>query len=274
MRLADIDLHATSGDTGLHRASPVAKLLGGALVLAAVIVTRDVLVVLTVSLTLVAAQTALGLPVARIVTAAAYPLFFAVVFAFSASGDPLVWALIILKATGAALIAVMLVYTTPYPQVFAPLQRVLPRLIGDSLLVTYRSFFLMADKLQRLIRAVRLRSGERSAAPWKRIPAMMSALGNLLLYGFDLAQRDYDVLRLRGYEGRFVVKRRTSASRAADAGVLAVSALLLAIALLWRLRPDLSGYSWGPATVAATALATASVVRLAYGRDREVGASS
>ena len=53
------------------------------------------------------------------------------------------------------------------------------------------------------------------------------ALGGLLLYSVDLAQRDYDVMRLRGYEGRLRVAVRASDSHLLDAAVVGGGLLLL-----------------------------------------------
>ena len=55
MPLADVDLLATSGATGLHRAHPTAKLVGFALVVATVVVAEDVQTVLITAAVLLVA---------------------------------------------------------------------------------------------------------------------------------------------------------------------------------------------------------------------------
>ena len=54
MRAADVDLVATSGTSALHRALPVAKLIGLACVLGIVVVSPDLAVLAGVALTLAA----------------------------------------------------------------------------------------------------------------------------------------------------------------------------------------------------------------------------
>jgi len=60
---------------------------------------------------------------------------------------------------GAALAMVLLIGTTSYPQLFAVLGRVLPRVVADALLMTYRTFFMLLEAMDHLITALRLRGG-------------------------------------------------------------------------------------------------------------------
>jgi energy-coupling factor transporter transmembrane protein EcfT len=140
---------------------------------------------------------------------------------------------------------VTVVMTTPYPQVFAPVQRIVPGVVGDALLMTYRTTFLLLDKFGQLVRAVRLRAGLRGNHPVRMGRATTAALGSLLLYALDLAQRDYDVMRLRGYSGRLRVPLPRSRSRSHDAALLAAAGLALAMSAAWRLGwQSLNPYSW------------------------------
>jgi energy-coupling factor transporter transmembrane protein EcfT len=170
----------------------------------------------------------------------------------------------VLKAVAAGLAAVTVVLTTPYPQIFAPVQRVVPGIVGDALLMTYRTMFLLLGKFGDLVRAVRLRSGLRGTHPVRMARATTTALGSLLLYGLDLAQRDYDVMRLRGYSGRMRVHLPRSHNRVADAYVVAAGAAALATSVAWRLAwVALNPYSWLAPVAAAALLAATAVVRVA-----------
>ncbi|MRS12862.1 MAG: hypothetical protein EG823_07295 [Actinobacteria bacterium] len=251
-----VDRSAVLGDSLLHRAAPGSKLLAAGLLLAAVVSTHDPLVTAGVALSLAGAGAALRLPLRQMLPLALYPALFALVFAFAAAPGPVTGALIVLKAVAAAMVVVTLMFATPYPQVFAPLQRILPAIVGDALLMTYRSLFILAVKLADLVRAVRLRSGVSARQPVRAAKATTRALGGLLLYSFDLAQREYDILYLRGYQGRLRVGRRRSADRTADAAAIAYSALILAVALAFARFPlDLQGYSWLVAAAGAIDLA-------------------
>lgn len=262
MDIAVVDRSAVSGDSALHGAATGAKLVAFSLVLAAVVVSTNLLVVLAIAIALLAAVAALRLPARHMLPLAAYPAVFAAVFAFASAPDALAAALIVAKAVTAALAAVTLMFTTPYPQVFAALQRVTPGLVGDTLLMTYRAIFILADKFGDLTRAVRLRAGLSKGHPVRAARATTRALGGLLLYSLDLAQREYDVLVLRGYTGRLRVAVRPSRSPAADSATLIVSLALLGVATLWRVYwIRFIDYSWIPLAVALLGLGVALVFR-------------
>jgi energy-coupling factor transporter transmembrane protein EcfT len=261
VRLASADESATLGSSPLHRADPVAKLVAFGLALTAVVVSANVLVVASVAVALLAVVFAMRLPWRPMLVLASYPAFFALLFAWAAAPDALSGALIVAKALCAALTAVLLMFTTPYPQVFAPLQRVLPQIVGDSLLMTYRSFFILLEGFARLVLAARLRAGIVSGQPVRSAKAATRALGGLVLQTVDLSQRTWDVMHLRGYERRLIVELRHGQTPVADATIVGVAAALLAVSLAWRLFwPVLNPASWAPLALACAALLTAMIV--------------
>lgn len=245
MDVAVLDRSAVSGRSHLHLAAPRAKLLAFALLLASIVVTTNLFVVLALLLVLLALVAAERLPARSMLPLAAYPAIFAAVFAFASAPDALAAALIVAKAVTAALAAVTLMFTTPYPQVFAAVQRVTPGLVGDALFMTYRAIFILADKLADLTRAIRLRAGIAGTHPVRSARATTRALGGLLLYSVDLAQREYDVLVLRGYSGRLKVAERPSLSPITDRVLVAGALALLGAATMWRVYwIALIDYSW------------------------------
>lgn len=247
MRISLIDESAARGTTPLHEASPKAKVASFVMVLTAVVTVQNALVILAVALLLAALALRWRMPAAPMLALAAYPGVFAAVFAFASAPDPLTAAAVVLKAVTAASAAVLLVFSTPYPQVFAPLQRLSPPLVGDAMLMTYRSLFLLARRFAGLVTAIRLRSGISAGHPLRAARATARALGPLLLYSFDLAQRDYDVMRLRGYERRLRAYMPPGESPALDAAVLLAGAAVLAAAVAFRVWwRALNPYSWIP----------------------------
>lgn len=245
MDIGAIDRSATRGGGPVRGAAPVTKLVAMALMLAAVIVSWNLLVLAAALALLLAAVRWGRIDMRLALTLAAYPAVFALVFAFSATSSLLDGAVLVLKAVTAALAAVTVVLSTPYPQVFAPVQRIVPGLVGDALLMTYRTTFILLEKFSRLLRASRLRAGLRLGEPVRAARATAGALGGLLLYSVDLAQRDYDVMRLRGYERRLRVSPQRSLDRRADAVLLAGAAAMLGASVLWRLgAQSLNPYTW------------------------------
>jgi len=245
VNIGSIDRSAVSDLGWLHRISPTAKLVAFALVLGAIVVTWNLFVALSLLVLLAATAASARVDLRLAFTLAAYPAVFALIFAAASAPDALTGATIVVKAVTAGLAAVTIVLTTPYPQVFAPIQRIVPAIVGDALLMTYRTTFLLLGKFGQLLRAVRLRAGIRGNHPVRMARATTAALGSLLLYALDLAQRDYDVMRLRGYSGRLRVPLQRSRSRARDAALLAAAATALAVSVAWRLQwQSLNPYSW------------------------------
>jgi len=258
VHIGRIDESATLGDSWLHRVSPASKLVALAFVLAATILTWNVLVVLGLLLALLAIAASANLRWRLLLTLAGYPALFALVFAVSAATSLLGGVVIVLKAVTAALGAVVLVLTTPYPYIFAPIQRILPVIVGDALLMTYRSLFLLLEKFGNLLTAAKLRAGLSAGHPIRTARATTRALGGLLLYALDLSQRSYDIMRVRGYQGRLRVTMPRSAAPAVDGALIAGAAALLAVSLTWRLEwAALNPYSWVVPLASALALAGA-----------------
>ncbi|MGB4592452.1 MAG: CbiQ family ECF transporter T component [Coriobacteriia bacterium] len=244
MNVTSVDSSAVLGTSALHRVSATQKLVAVGLVLASVVTVTDVFVIAGIALSMTAAAAALRLPLRRMAPFALYPMVFAAVFAFASAPGPVTALLIVLKAVTAALAVVMLMFTTPYPQVFAPLQAVTPSLVGDALLMTYRSVFILADKFSDLARAVRLRAGLSGRHPVASARATTRALGGLLLYSFDLSQREYDILRLRGYERRLRVFAKPGTAPVTATLSIMFGAIAVLTAAVFRARPSLAGYSW------------------------------
>ena len=257
-----MDTSATLGRSALHRTVPAAKLVAFALVLGSVIVSTNVLLVAAICLSLVAVTAALRLPMKPILLLAAYPGLFAALFAFAAATDLLSATLIVAKAVTAALVAVMLMFTTPYPQVFAPVQRMVPAVIADALLMTYRSLFLLLEKFSHTLTAARLRAGIVGRSPIRSAATITRSLGGVLLYSIDLSQRTHDIMHLRGYDGRLVVTPQPSVSPALDAATVTTAAAVLAAATAWRMWwPALNPYAWVPFVLSVAVLGTALAYR-------------
>jgi energy-coupling factor transporter transmembrane protein EcfT len=264
MDLRSVDVSATRATSALHRIAPVAKLVAFGLVLSSVVVSTNLLVVAAVALVLLGTALGSRLPMRPVLTLAAYPGLFAALFALAAAADPLAGALVVAKAVTAALAAVVLMFTTPYPQVFAPLQRVLPPVIGDALLMTYRSLFLLLDRAGHALTAARLRAGIVGASPVRSAKAVTRSLGGVLLYSIDLSQRTYDVMHLRGYGGRLVVSAQRTSSPAADAVLVSSAALVAGTAAFWRLAgASLAPFAWLPLAAGAIVCVAGLAVRVA-----------
>jgi hypothetical protein len=224
-------------------------------------VSWNFLVLASLALVLVAAAVSADLDLRLTLTLALYPALFAAIFAFASAPSWLGGLVIVLKAVTAALVAVTIVLTTPYPQVFAPIQSVAPGIVGDALLMTYRTFFLLLERFADVLRSIRLRSGI-GRLPLRAARMTAAALGNVLLYSIDLAQREYDVMRLRGYSGRLRIDVPSHRWTPAEVTLVVVAMGALAVSLAWRAgAAALNPYSWLVPLPALAALAAALLVR-------------
>lgn len=261
MRMGDVDTIAVLGDSALHRIGAPAKLAAFTLVLVAVLLTTNALLIASLAVALISVVVGLRLPAKTLLGFAAYPALFAALFALATTAGPLGVLLVVGKALSAALAAVLLTFTTPYPHIFAPLQRVMPAILGDGALMTYRSLFLLLDRMDHTLTSVRLRAGRpRSLTSGARMAA--TALSGVLFYSIDLSQRTYDVMRLRGYEGRLHVAPQPPGPVGVRVATITVAAVLLAVALVWRVWWNLlNPISWLPLAAALAALLVASAIR-------------
>jgi cobalt/nickel transport system permease protein len=233
--LAQIDFIASAANSPWHRASALAKLLlaAGAVLLA----------VFAPGLRLALALFAIGwlvaltarLPLRLLAAAAFYPLLFALLFVALRWDGSVERALrLALRPLTASVYVVWLVGTTPYPDLFAPLSRVLPRTIGDGLFLTYRALFELLGQAQSMFRALHLRAAA-GLSP-RRLPLAGEGLGTLVLHGFERSQRMYSIMLLRGHSGRICGCRHYAEWSAADLWVLlAAVAIAGATLVLWRM---------------------------------------
>jgi cobalt/nickel transport system permease protein len=233
--LAQIDWLASAGKSPWHRASALSKLLLAALAIGLVIATPALkleVALFALAWTLLLTS---GLPFALLAAAAGYPLLFTALVVIArwdgTLSTPLAAALRPLTATA---FAVWLVGTTPYPDLFAPLSRVLPRAVGDGLFLTYRALFEFLLKAERLTRALHLRGGDHLPLR-RRLAAAGEGLGTLVLRGAERSERVVATMRLRGHSGRVCGCRHWAEWTRADVWVALAGAIAVALAIaLWR----------------------------------------
>lgn len=199
---AQIDYLACAGRTTWHRASALSKLVL-ALALVGVAVFSPSWLVLALTLATVLGLCAgARLPLGLVAAAASTPVLFAFIFVVAHfRGDVREAAVLGLRPIIAGLAALWLVGTTPYPDLFAPLSRLMPRVLGDSLFLTYRAVFALLARVERLWKALFLR-GAMTGPFGRRAHLLGEAVGTVVLSGFDRSQRLYQTMLLRGHSGR------------------------------------------------------------------------
>jgi cobalt/nickel transport system permease protein len=231
--IALVDTWASGGRSAWHRASAVAKIAFVACVLFAALSAQDPRA-LAVLLALLLGSLALArVPLGAALLLGLYPVLFSSLYVLSRwDGTWQVPALLLLRSLSASLAAVLLVATTPYPDLFAPIARVTPRLVGDGLFLTYRAFFGLLHRADRMWTALRLRGGLTGRGLPRDLRHSGEGLGQLVLHSYDRSQRLYAVMQIRGHSGRVCGCRHWADFSRADVLPLVLGALLVAATLV------------------------------------------
>ncbi|NIP39171.1 MAG: hypothetical protein GWO07_13660 [Candidatus Dadabacteria bacterium] len=217
MDIGAIDYYANFGKSFIHRLGSGIKIIFVISLIASIVLTKSLVILAGIYLLLIGLVIISKVPAIKVILLAAYPAIFAVIFAFASwSGSWVFTLLIILKALSASLCMVLLIITTSYPRVFSSLRPLLPDILFDALLLTYRSIFLLLGLLSNLFTALKVRGGFSKKNYLKRLKNLSSGLGLLVIHGFDLSHNYYGVLNTRGYSGSFVVSGENGKEKYTD----------------------------------------------------------
>jgi len=235
--LAQVDLLASSGVSVWHRASAVTKLATAAAAVGGAVFAPSWVALAILLATVLALAVSARLPLRLVAAAITAPLLVALLFVIALwDGRPGHSVALVVRPMIASLAGLWLVGTTPYPDLFAPLSRVLPRAIGDSLFLTYRAVFALLARVERVWRALFLRGAMQG--PIRRRAGMMGeAVGTVVLYGFERSQRLYQVMHLRGHSGRICGCRHWLELRPEDAWVIVTFAWIVVTAIAFSGAP-------------------------------------
>ena len=206
MDIGAIDYYANFGNSLIHRLGPGIKVIFVISLIASIVLTKSLIILGGIYFLLLGLVIISKVPAIKVILLAAYPAIFAIIFAFASwSGNRAFTLLIIMKALSASLCMVLLIITTSYPRVFSAMRPIIPGILFDALLLTYRSIFLLFGLLSNLFSALKIRGGFSNKNYFKRLKNLSSGLGLLVIRGFDLSQHYYGVLNIRGYSGNFSV---------------------------------------------------------------------
>jgi cobalt/nickel transport system permease protein len=228
MHLAAVDHMANNGDSFLHQAQPVTKVIMTLLFLIGLVLSDSIIesvILLSVAVIFILLS---RVDSREILHLALYPVFFSTVFALLRVQES--WtagALVMLKALGAALNMLLLITTTSYTDIFAVFSFFMPGIITDIFIFTYRSLFLLLDKLENLLKSIRLRGGYHPLRLLFNLKNSAGALGVMVIHSFDMSERMYRIYTLRGYSGRIPLTREWRPLRRADVLLLIFSAIVL-----------------------------------------------
>lgn len=196
MNLATMDNLAVNHRCWLQQCSALAKGIFVAAVLTLLLTTRSLPFIAGLAALLLVIALSNRLPLMILLPLALIPMLFAGIFAVSIK-DWAIGMLVIGRAGTAALTVAQVFMTTAPVHLLGLIAAPMPEVFGELIYFTYRSFFLLAGSLNNTLTAVRLRRGKERFS-LARVGAMAQVYGMTLVRAWDLAGRQYDLLRLRG----------------------------------------------------------------------------
>ncbi len=137
---------------------------------------------------------------------------------------------------------VILIVTTPYPEVFSCIRPVLPGIISEGLLLTYRSLFILLELTDNLVRGLRVRGGLTRGRYIKNVVNFSSGIGLLLVRGLDMSEKFYGVLSVRGYSGKISGRERGEKTGVNDFTAFLIGVIIFSAALWIRTDRETSEY--------------------------------
>ncbi|NLY42797.1 MAG: hypothetical protein GX066_02270 [Clostridiaceae bacterium] len=233
MDIAYIDQLSNNGGGCLNKASAISKILMTVCIIVSVILCENVTELAVIFAVLLLLIVVNKMPLGKILHIAAYPVFFSLLFAlmrFSYSVE--MGFVVLLKGANAAVAMILLMVTTPYPLIFSFLRLFLPGVVVDGLLFTYRTFFILLDKLQKALTVIKLRGGFRPFNIIFNVKNLAGVIGVLFIHAFDMSERMYNIYSLRGYEGRLVLESKWYGLKKWDCIPLGIGIIILALVVV------------------------------------------
>ena len=158
--VAALDRWSVSGSSWRHRTTPLPKLLVlAATVLLAILAHTPWPLAAAYVLLLVTVRSC-RLPLHTFVLASLLPVpMFGLVAISRWNGSIAMPITIVGKGMNMTLSGLLVASTTPYPDLLAPATRVLPPIVADSLVLTYRALFILLARVEALWLTIRARGG-------------------------------------------------------------------------------------------------------------------
>jgi cobalt/nickel transport system permease protein len=117
------------------------------------------------------------------------------------SGGWISFAALIIKCSLTVLAGLLLIATTGIEKIAAALRKLLiPKIFVTQLLLTYRYISVLLEEAARIMKAYHLRAPMEKGISFKVIGSL---LGQMLLRAFDRANRVYNAMILRGFDGEY-----------------------------------------------------------------------
>ncbi len=178
-----------------QKMSVYSKLAFFFLLLASIVVSRNLSVLALIPVSVYLLALIGSLPILKIFKWALYPTFFALIFAIS-QGDIYFGSVILLRAFSAASLALFFSFCTPYHKTFGVFSKVSP-FLASMLFLTYRYFFIFVSGVERKIKMVEIRGGKN-----KKFQSVGRVIGFFIISFLNKSEEMYKILKVRGFKGK------------------------------------------------------------------------
>ncbi len=227
-----IDYLANFHPNIFRRAAPRYKLFFTAILLGGIIISRSVLWLAGIYLSVIFLVFFLRLPVFKIWLFSLYPLIFTAVFIYSSFSGVEGVLITVLRVLSVSLSVIILICTTSYPKIFHILGLALPQIVGAGLYLAYRTIFIFFDLLSDIFDALKLKGGWNLRRPFSSLEGLAGIFGFLFIRSMDLSQKMADSMRLRGFQGKIHYYEKPARARGltepANLLVIGLSLIILA----------------------------------------------
>ena len=136
------------------------------------------------------------------------------------------------RGASAVIAGVVLVSTTPFPELVTALSELrLPRVVTSSLALAYRFLVVLGEDVTRMRRAAQVRNGGHGQVAGRHLAVGMAAAA--FARSYDRSERVFQAMRVRGYRDSLptlTYRRMDRASAQRVAWLLAVAAALVVVA--------------------------------------------
>ncbi|MGE4282412.1 MAG: CbiQ family ECF transporter T component [Clostridia bacterium] len=234
MDIAYIDQLANNGGSCLHKASAVSKMILTISIIIFIVMSDSFIKLTAIFILIVILNIINKLPIEKVFHFALYPAFFSLIFAatrFTYSIEA--GMVVILKAVDAAMAMILLLTTTPYPEVFAFFRLLLPGVVVDGMFFTYRIFFILLEKIENSLTIIKLRGGLRTYNILFNLRSLAGVIGILFINAFDMSERMYIIYSLRGYQGRIPTESKWFAFKKLDFIPIGISIMIIVMAVIF-----------------------------------------
>jgi cobalt/nickel transport system permease protein len=203
----------SQGSSAIHRCPAPAKILAVLALLISIAVSKSFGAVACGAL-LLAIAVAAGLPMPAMLWSAATVLPFALCFAVSSAlaGDSARAAWLVIRAYLSALAALLLIATTPMPDLIGGLEWLrVPRFLLQVMQFLYRYLIVLAEEATAMRQAASARGGSTGMGSFGKLRFRQSsaAAGVLFARSYARAEAVHRAMLSRGFEGRLPLRIRS-----------------------------------------------------------------